>query len=191
MNGQCGLLPYKRLTEVELQDPRDKGICYRCDEKFFVGHWCKNKQLHVLLVEEDDVEKGTETREWEQDQLVLSDGAELSLNLVVGFSTPKSMKLRGRVMDQEVVVLINCGASHNFIKVDLVTRLGIPFVYSHNFGVLMGMRLSVQGAGLCKGVVLQLQDVEVKVDFRPLNLGSAYIILRMQWLETLGGMQVN
>ena len=122
---------------------------------------------------------------------MLSDGAELSLNSIVGISTPKSMKLRGRVMDHEVVVLIDCGASHNFISTNLVTRLGIPFVDSHNFGVLMGMRLSVQGAGLCKGVVLQLQDIKVKVDFRPLNLGSAYIILRMQWLETLGGMQVN
>ena len=55
----------------------------------------------------------------------------------------------------------------------------------------MGTGLSVQVAGLCKGVVLQLQDVEVKANFLPLNLGSADIIIRMQWLETLGGMQVN
>ena len=88
-------------------------------------------------------------------------------------------------MDQEVVVLIDCGASHNFISTDRVTRLDIPFVDSHNFGVLKGMGLSVQGVGLCKGVVLQLQDVEVKADFLPLNLGSANIILGMQCLETL------
>ena len=62
--------------------------------------------------------------------------------------------------------------------------LGIPFVDSHNFGVLIGTGLSVQGAVLCKGVVLQLQDVEVKVDFLLLNLGSSYMILMMQWLET-------
>ena len=121
-----------------MQDRRDKGICYHYDEKFFVGHRCKNKQLHVLLVEEDDAEKGTKTEEWEHDQPVLSDAAKLSLNLVVGIATPKTMKLRGRVMDQEVVVLIDCRASHNFISADLVTRLGIPFVDSHNFGVLMG-----------------------------------------------------
>ena len=31
-------------------------------------------------------------------------------------------------MDQEVVVLIDCGASHNFISADRVTRLDIPSV---------------------------------------------------------------
>ena len=43
------------------------------------------------------------------DQPVLSDVAELSLNSVVGISTPKIMKLQGKVMGQEVVVLIDCG----------------------------------------------------------------------------------
>ena len=135
-------------------------------------------------MEEDDAEKGTKTEEWENDQPMLSDASKLSLNSIVGLSTPKTMKLRGRVMDHEVVVLINCRASHNLISADLVTRLGIPSVYSQNFGFLIGTGLSVQGASLCKGVVLQLQDVEVKVDFLPLNLGSSYIILRMQWPET-------
>ena len=59
-------------------------------------------------------------------------------------------------MDQEVVVLIDYGASHNFISADLVTKLGIPSVDSHNFGVLMGIGLSMRGVGLYKGMVLQL-----------------------------------
>ena len=94
-------------------------------------------------MEEDDAEKGTKTEEWEWDQPVLLDAAELSLNSIVGISPPKTMKLRGRVMDQEVAVLIDCRASHNFISADLVTRLGIPCVDSHNFGVLIGIGLSV------------------------------------------------
>ena len=87
-----------------------------------------------------------------------------------------------------MVVLIDCGASHNFILVELFAKLGIPSVGTHNFGVLMGTDLSVQGTSLCKGVMLQLQDIEVKTDFLPLNLGSADVILGMQWLETLGKM---
>ena len=38
------------------------------------------------------------------------------------------MKLRGKIEGQEVVVLIDCGASHNFISTDLVSKLGIPSV---------------------------------------------------------------
>ena len=94
-------------------------------------------------------------------------------------------------MGQEVIVLIDCGASHNFISTDMVAKLGIPYVDTHNFGVLMGMGLSIQVAGFCKGVILQLQNIEIQTDFLPLILGSADVILGMHWLETLGGMQVN
>ena len=64
------------------------------------------------------------------------------------------MKLRGQIAGLEVVVLIDCGASHNFISMDLVQKLGIPSVGSHCFGVLMGIGLSVKGEGLSKGVTL-------------------------------------
>ena len=64
------------------------------------------------------------------------------------------MKLQGRVDGQEVVVLIDCGASHNFISMDLVEKLGMPSVDTHSFGVLMGTGLSVKGVGLCLGVKL-------------------------------------
>ena len=36
------------------------------------------------------------------------------------------------------MVLIECGASHNFISTDLVTKLGIPSINTCNFRVLMG-----------------------------------------------------
>ena len=89
------------------------------------------------------------------------------------------------------MVLIDCGASHNFISMDLVQKTGIPSVGSHCFGVLMGTKLSIKGEGLCKGVTPHLQNLEVIADFLPLKLGSADVILGMQWLETLGGMQVD
>ena len=55
----------------------------------------------------------------------------------------------------------------------------------------MGIRVAVKGEGICKGVILTLQNIEVIEDFLPLELGSANVILGMQCLESLGGMQVN
>lgn len=50
----------------------------------------------------------------------------LNSNLVVGFSSPKTMKLLGQLNGKEVVVLIDSGATHNFISEELVKTLGIP-----------------------------------------------------------------
>lgn len=46
----------RRLTEKELQEKRAKGLCYRCDEKWAMGHRCKKRELSVLLMDEEDEE---------------------------------------------------------------------------------------------------------------------------------------
>ena len=51
--------PFKRLTDAQIQDKHDKDLCYRCNEKYFMGHRCKNKQLQILLVEEENGDQVT------------------------------------------------------------------------------------------------------------------------------------
>lgn len=43
------------------------------------------------------------------------DVAEVSLNLVVGLTSPHTKKIKGVIDEKEVVVLIDFGATHNFI----------------------------------------------------------------------------
>lgn len=49
----------------------------------------------------------------------------------------------------------------------------------------------MQGEGVCRGVQLSLQNVEVVEDFLPLDLGRSNVILGMKWLSTLGQMKVD
>lgn len=90
-------------------------------------------------------------------------------------------------------MLVACRVSHNFISVDLVHKLGIPCVDTSGYGVLMAMAtgLTVKGEDLYTGVVLTLQGLEIVDNFLPFELGSSDVILGMQWLESLGGMQMN
>ncbi|PON51235.1 hypothetical protein PanWU01x14_217960 [Parasponia andersonii] len=55
----------------------------------------------------------------------------------------------------------------------------------------MGTGLFMRGTGVCKGVALTLQSIGVVDDFFPSELGSADVILGMQWLTSLGNMQIN
>lgn len=141
-----------RLTDKELQVKREKGLCYRCDDKWSLGHRCKRKELSVLLTCEKDDE--------ETEVIPISQGSEecvkvnfelthpeISLNSVMGITSPKTLKLLGQIEDQAVVVMIDLGATHNFISKDVVNRIGIPVTPSKSFGVSLGTGDSVQGEG--------------------------------------------
>ena len=51
---------------------------------------------------------------------------EISLNSVVGIMNPKTLRASGNIGEQPVVVLIDPGATHNFLNQKLVEMLGIP-----------------------------------------------------------------
>ena len=105
---------------------------------------------------------------------------ELFLNLVVRLANPKTMKLKRCIGLQEVIVMIHCGASQNFISTNLIKKLELPLTPTNGYGVFMGIVLSVKGEGICEGVMLSLLIIMVVKDFLPLKLGNSNVILHMQ-----------
>ncbi|XP_071714502.1 uncharacterized protein [Rutidosis leptorrhynchoides] len=179
---------YKRLTEAELSEKCSKGLCFKCDEKYAPGHRCPSKSLQVLLVREDDDDNDEILEDSEHAHL---DSVEVCINSVIGFTPPHTMKLRGSIGGLEVIVLIDCGASHNFISTEVVQRLGLIVYGNKSVGMMMGNGKFDKSQGVCRGVVLSLPELQVFEDFFPMELGSTDVILGMKWLQTLGEMTVN
>ena len=192
MNQRCEIL-IKRLTESELQARREKGLCFKCDEKFSTGHRYK-KELRVLLVREDEEEEDNQYdgRATEEPSLVeLKDAVELSLNSVVGLTTSGTMNIKGTIRSKEVIILVDSGATHNLLSLELVQQLALPLTTTTNYGVMMGTGISVKGKGICRGVCISIQGLTIVEDFLPLKLGNTDVILGMPWLGTLGDVKVN
>lgn len=183
---------FRRLTEKELQEKKAKGICFRCDDKWTLGHRCRRKELSVILVdeeEEDDTDGGSTEPPLSPIEELLT---EVSLNSVVGISNPKTMKLRGKIEGKEIIVLIDPGATHNFISLNLVKLLGLVIEDSGGFGVSLGNGEMIKGNGVCKEVSVQLDGrLVVCEEFLPLELGASDVILGIKWLETLGPVTTN
>lgn len=116
----------RRLSDREFQDKKAKGLCYGCDEKWRMGHVCKKKELSVLIVAEDVEER----EEWEAEDDERSEvepvSAGISLNSVVGIDNPRTMKLEGTIKGNKVIVMIDPGATHNFISPDIIRRFELP-----------------------------------------------------------------
>lgn len=100
---------FKRLTESEFAEKRAKGLCFRCDGKFTPGHRCPGKTLQVLII--SDEEEGEEAIDHAH-----LDTIKVSLNSVSGLTPPHTMKVRGDMGGLQVGVLIDSGATHNFVS---------------------------------------------------------------------------
>lgn len=115
----------------------------------------------------------------------------VSLNSVMGLTNPKTMKMAEVVNGRTVVVMIDPGATHNFISTIAAQKLDIQPSESKRFGVALGTGEAVHGEGVCKGVLLELQGVSIVEDFLILPLGNSDLILGIQWLEKLGTIATN
>ena len=80
--------------------------------------------------------------------------AALCMSSLVGFCSTQSMKVRGKIMSREVVVLIDSGASHNFISDDLVSELQFRYTPTNEFGVQMGNGEEIRASGVCRDLCL-------------------------------------
>lgn len=173
-----------------------EGLCFKCDEKFHRNHLCAKPEFTVLVTHAN----GTETELTEEPRELVEEVvedeveavvAEVSINSVVGLTSPRKMKLRGSIGDETVVVLIDSGASHNFLSEKLVAKLGLSTNDTSRYEVLVAGGMKVHGRGIIEGVELKLPTCDIETSFLPLELGISDIILGLQWLDTLGEMRVN
>lgn len=109
-----------------------------CDEKFVLGHRCRFRHLRIMLVGNEEAEE--KPRE-ENDEDTPIEGPEGEINLnrssVVGFDSPKTMKLMGSIKGKRIVILVASGATHNFLSDKLVQELKLP-VQAVRYSVVLG-----------------------------------------------------
>lgn len=108
------------------------------------------------------------------------EGVELSLNAIEGLSEPKILKLRGELLGRMIVVMIDCGATHNFVSPQLIQTLGLPISETKPYVVLIGNGERHQSKGICRHLHLQIGDFKVIEDFLPMSTGSSNVILGMK-----------
>ena len=188
-----------KLTEQEIQKRREKGLCFSCNEKFGPGHRCK-KELNIILVEEEEEEqsklKGEISSEDGADgdwSMVESNTIEaslftahISLQSIMGMHRKYTMKIEGDYQGYKVTVLIDSGASHNFICSQLIDKMAIPTHKFQKYNIQLGSGKSLVGDSICKNIPISIQGVLTVQHYLPLKLNCFDVILGVQWLDTLG-----
>jgi hypothetical protein len=115
-------LKIQKLTRDEMVECQLKGLCYNCDEKYFLGHKCKEQKLFMAIFEnisEEDIETPLVSESPETPDITPpSDPPEvepiISLNALTGFSAPQTLKLIDYIEHWKVIILVDSVSTHNF-----------------------------------------------------------------------------
>lgn len=186
--------PRQRHSDAELDAMRRQGLCFKCGDKWSKTHQaiCPKKEFRILTVMNGfEVELMGSVEEELEEEVLSSELKTLSMNAYLGIDAPKTMKLMGKIHNAEVLVMMDSGASHNFISPQVVKKLRLLVCDDNSLDVLLGNGVIVKGSGVCKRVLFQLNGASFTSDFISLELGSVDVILGVQWLETLGKCEMD
>ncbi|XP_048623763.1 uncharacterized protein LOC106412841 [Brassica napus] len=188
--------PRLQHTDAELDRMRKDKICFKCKAPWSPAHRdvCPNKELRVLTVINGLEMEVVDLRDDDEDQL--QDMRQqtlytLSFNSYLGIDSPKMTKMRGYIYGKEVIVMLDSGASRNFITPGVVNKLQLKVYADSSLDVLLGNGVTVNALGICQAVHFQLNETNFISDFISLELGNVDVILGIQWLETLGKCEVD
>lgn len=108
-----------------------------------------------------------------------------------GQAGSRTMKLTGVIAGIPLVVLVDTGASHNFISPSVVSVLGLGVDNSNFIGVKLGDGHRILTQGKCPEIKVQLGAMEIEVEAYIMELGGIDLILGVVWLETLGKVMMD
>jgi hypothetical protein len=171
-----------------------KGLCYNCDGKYFLGHKCKEQNLCMAISEDiskEDVETSLMSESPETTDITPPSNPSkvepvISLNSLIGFSSPQTLKLISYNKHRKVIILVDSGSTDNFIHHCIAQETHCYIHVVNNFQIMITNGGSMKCGGRCENVSLQIGDYHLKTHMFFIDMGGCDIVLGADWLRTLG-----
>ncbi|XP_076920920.1 uncharacterized protein LOC143582177 [Bidens hawaiensis] len=195
------LLPNLRgvrsLSRSEWDDRRKKGLCFRCGQQYGPAHKCPEGKLRVILLGDDeyDLEDGENMMLASQDasEVLKTDGLPTGTCLALEFpglmcdsGGAKTLRFEGILQEIPVSILVDSGATHNFISRRVAITLGLPMFTFAGIRIKLGDGHHVFVTEMCHRVSVQINSCTFVVDALVFDTDCLDLILGMAWLGTLG-----
>ena len=115
------------LTSKQIEEKRQKNQYFWCEKKFTLGYRCKNRQLYMITVQDDETEgEGLSREEYKDDpKIQLEKNPQLSIHALEGSYNYQTMRVKGYVKRKSLCILIDWGSTHNFIDVKSNYQIGM------------------------------------------------------------------
>ncbi|MCI16743.1 enzymatic polyprotein, partial [Trifolium medium] len=182
---------FRSVRDEEMAERRAKGLCFKCGGKYHpTKHTCPERAMRLLILGEGEVIN-------EEGEIVALEACEgedseveeiecKSMGVLGSMGEYRTMKIEGVMENVGVLVLIDSGASHNFISPKIATALGLKVSPMAGKSIKLGDGHKVMSQGVCEEIKIQLGSIEITVDAMVLELGGLDVVLGVAWLSTLG-----
>jgi hypothetical protein len=196
---QAPPLKVQKLTWEEMDEHQLNGLFYNCDDKYFLGHKCKEHKKFMVIsedVSDEEVEASPEAKLPKIDDPTFpSDRPEvepmISLNDITSFSSLETLKLFGYIKNGKVIILVNSGSNHNLIHLHLAQEVNFYIHVVNNFQIMISNGGSMKCGGRCENVFLQIGLYNLKSHMFSIDMGGCEIVLGVEWLRTLGPITMD
>ncbi|XP_042952297.1 uncharacterized protein LOC122289392 [Carya illinoinensis] len=195
------VVPVHKISPNQMKLRREKCLCYHCDSKWHPGHRCNSPKLYLIEEVEDDSDESFEATSQFSDQSnekgpyneekAPQKVPEISLHAIIGSRNPKTMRAKGKIGNQWVVILIDSENTHNFLDPAVLSRVHIPLVEEDKIRIKVAKGEMVTSEGKVKGVNVSIQGSYFLVDMYVLVLAGCDMVLGVHWLQGLGPILWN
>ncbi|WVZ83088.1 hypothetical protein U9M48_030268 [Paspalum notatum var. saurae] len=172
-------MPRRHLSPAEMQQQRQAGLRYNCDEKFVPGHRCK--RIFVLEVVPDDEDPTITALELQEDPMI-------SIHALTGICArgQQVMQLWVFIAGVKLVALIDSGSTCCFVDSAVANKLGLALHQQAGLHVTVGNGDQIKSLGLFPGLFISMGSDKFVADFYALPLGTYDVVLGVNWLSSLG-----
>ncbi|KAJ9543487.1 hypothetical protein OSB04_023194 [Centaurea solstitialis] len=189
----------RSLSRTEWEDRRKKGLCFRCGQQFGPAHKCPEGKLRVLLLGDDEetcpesLLSSLEEVNSGEEQIPSGECTVLEVfgALSADVDGGKTLKIEGLICDIPVLIMVDCGATHNFISRNVMISLGLSAEVFSGINIRLGDERFVFVNQHCPQLTVTVANCQFVIDALVFDMDHLDLVFGMSWLKTLGEVVHN
>jgi hypothetical protein len=103
----------------------------------------------------------------ETSNLIEDNTQRISLAAITCITQPQTLKLKGHIKNDNVIVLIDIGSTHNFLYIKIAGKLNLFVYLVPDMKVMVADGKTIGNVGKCHKMKLQIQDFNLESKLRP------------------------
>ncbi|GAB2257306.1 hypothetical protein Droror1_Dr00023365 [Drosera rotundifolia] len=182
-------------TQNRDQKPFNHNKCYKCHEKWNLGHKCHQVHMMEAVEEEEEEEQNlSQGIKGQQEEEVLNDSdaievktqEEHSIHALLSLSSLNTIRIKGRAGKVALEILIDSGSTHSFVDVTMAEKCDCVIKQTPPLLVSVADGAKVESKAICPSFRWNMHGITFTAPIRLLTLGSCDMVLGTDWLRTCG-----